>query len=118
MQIVFGEEAANQLKTKYTVLKLEDVDTGSGILHPYCVIPVEQIAMQMATLEQDIALHDKFVDAIGKNDAKLCESLAPHLLGKFGGELDTFYQIVVDRCQTTGQATLVLPAVPEDQKTP
>jgi hypothetical protein len=109
MQIVFGEQTANELREKYTVLELESVTTPTGILNPYCVIPVEQIALQMANLEQDIALHNQFIGAIKSNDTKLCMDLLEHLLGKFGGEVDTFYEIVAQRCKETGSTTLVLP---------
>jgi hypothetical protein len=42
-------------------------------------------------------LHNEFVQANKDGDAKLCIDLMEHLLGKFGGELDTFYQEVCNR---------------------
>ena len=108
MQIVFGKETADQLREKYTVLELEQIVTPQGVLDPYCVIPVEQIALNMSTMEHDIELHHEFVRAIKENNVKLCEDLHEHLLGKFGGELDSFYDIVVQRCQDTGSTQLTL----------
>ena len=110
MQIIFGEQTAKDLGEKYTVLELEPVHTPTGTLNPYCVIPVEQIALQMINLEQDIVLHNQFINAIKSNDTKLCIDLSEHLLGKFGGEVDSFYEIVVQRCKDNGSTTLVLPA--------
>ena len=115
MQIVFGEQTARELGEKYTVLELDTVQTPNGVLHPYCVIPMEQIALDMANLEHDVSLHNQFVQAIKANDPQLCMDLAEHLMGKFGGEVDTFYEIVVQRCKDTGSTLLVLP---ESQITP
>lgn len=109
MQIVFGEQTARELGEKYTVLELDTVQTANGVLHPYCVVPMEQIALDMANLEHDVSLHNKFVQAIKDNDVKLCLDLSDHLIGKFGGEVDTFYEIVVQRCKDTGSTQLVIP---------
>jgi hypothetical protein len=109
MQIVFGKQTAEQLKEKYTVLELEPILTAQGTLEPYCVIPVEQIALRMSSINNDIDLHEKFVQAIKDNNTKLCVDLHEHLIGKFGGELDSFYEIVVQRCKDTGSTQLVLP---------
>jgi hypothetical protein len=113
MQIVFGKETVEQLKEKYTVLELEKISTPSGTLEPYCVIPVEQIALNLSHIEHDIQLHEKFVQAIKDNDVKLCLDLHEHLVGKFGGELDSFYDIVTQRCKDTGSAQLILPDQPQ-----
>lgn len=113
MQIVFGKDNVTQLREKYTVLELEEVKTPNGMLEPYCVIPVEHIALNLGQIGPDIALHEKFVQAIKDNDVKLCLDLYEHLLGKFGGELDSFYQIVAERCRDTGSTKLVLPQQPE-----
>ncbi len=109
MQIVFGKQTAEQLKEKHTVLELEPVVTPQGTLEPYCVIPVERIALCMGTIHQDITLHEKFVQAIKDNNVKLCMDLHEHLIGKFGGELDSFYDIVAQRCKDTGSTALQLP---------
>ena len=64
MQIVFGKDNVTQLREKYTVLELEEVKTPNGMLEPYCVIPVEHIALNLGQIGPDIALHEKFVDAL------------------------------------------------------
>ena len=113
MQIVFGKNTVEQLREKYTVLELEEIDTPNGKLEPYCVIPVENIALSLGQIGPDIELHEKFVQAIKDNDVKLCIDLYEYLVGKFGGELDTFYEIVVERCKSTGSTKLVLPEQPQ-----
>lgn len=113
MHIVIGREIAEELREKYTVLELEAVpvdDTKNA--EAFCVIPVEKIAMEMQTLEQNIKLHNEFVQAIKDDKPQLCLDLAEHLKYKFGGELDTFYDIIVDRCKEHNSTKFVAPAVP------
>jgi hypothetical protein len=108
MQIVFNRVNADQLREKYTVLELEAVTVNDQTLEAFCVVPVEHIAMEMATLEYNVSLHEQLVLAIKNNDTDTCISIIPDLLGKFGGELDSFYEIVLARCKETGSTTLVL----------
>jgi len=42
-------------------------------------------------------LHNEFVNANKEKNAKLCHDLRPYLKGKWGGELDEFYDIVCGR---------------------
>ena len=102
MQIVFNRVNADQLREKYTVLELEAVTVNDQVLEAFCVIPVEHIAMEMATLEYNVSLHEQLVYAIKNNHTDACMSIIPDLLGKFGGELDSFYEIVLARCKETG----------------
>jgi hypothetical protein len=113
MHIVFGKETAKELREKYTVLELEEIETAKGTLEPYCVIPVEKMAMALSSMQNAISLHEKFVQAIKDHDTKMCIDLHEHLIGKFGGELDSFYDTVAHRCKETGSVKLVLPETPE-----
>ena len=108
MQIVFNRVTADQLREKYTVLELEAITVNDQILEAFCVVPVEHIAMEMATLEYNVSLHEQLVSAIKNNHTDTCMSIIPDLLGKFGGELDSFYEIVFARCKETGSTRLVL----------
>ena len=51
----------------------------------------------MALLDRYIELHEGFVKAYKENNYKLCEDIAEHLMGKFGGELDSFYTEILAR---------------------
>jgi hypothetical protein len=48
-------------------------------------------------LEHWKKLHREFVQANKEKNGKLCNDLAVYLTGKFGGELDEFYDIVCNR---------------------
>lgn len=98
MQIIFGKENAEKLREKYTVLELETFNVSGKLLEAYCVVPVENLAMDDITqVENNIRLHDQYVAALKNKDAKLCTELAEHLVGKWGKELDSFYSLTVDR---------------------
>lgn len=101
MQIVFGNEVADQLKDRYTILELETFDVEGQQVAAYCVVPAEKINLgEMPMLENNIKLHNEFLSALRSNDQKLCTDLSEHLFGKFGGELDSFYQEILNRFET------------------
>lgn len=112
MQIIFSKVVADQLAEKYTVLELEAVPVPEkqAVMETYCVVPAEKIALEMTSLESNINLHKQFVQAIKDNNPQLCIGLKEHLLGKFGGELDSFYDIVCERCEKQGNTTISIPA--------
>lgn len=115
MQIVFNRVNADQLREKYTVLELEAITVNEQTLEAFCVVPVEHIAMEMATLEYNVSLHEDLVAAIKNNEADNCIRIIPDLMGKFGGELDSFYEIILERCKTTGSTQFLMPEqVPEE----
>lgn len=103
MQIVYQKAVADQLKDKYTVLELEtfDVDMEDGTtqkLEAYCVVPSDKIPLvEMASLDAYKTLHAEFVNAYNSKNYQICKDLAEHLTGKFGGELDSFYEVIIDR---------------------
>lgn len=99
MNIILGKERADQLREKYTVLELESFDHPDGMQIPaYCVVPAEKIPIaELTLLTQWTDLHENLVKEFRKGNRVFCEQAIEHLMGKFGGELDTFYQHVIDK---------------------
>ena len=98
MQIIWDPAAAEQLKNSHTVLELETFDVKGIRMPTYCVVPAEKIGLAgFATLEKNKELHSAFVKAYYDKDYKLCRDIVEHLMGKFGGELDTFYEEIMSR---------------------
>ena len=98
MQIIFGKDNADQLREKYTVLELETFDVQGKMLQAYCVVPAEVIAMgEITQIETATKLHHEYVVGLKKNDYELCKFLASYLVGKWGGELDSFYELTLER---------------------
>jgi hypothetical protein len=98
MDIIFSRAAAEELSERYVVLELEPHLAGEDILETFCVVPGDKIPLnEMTKLLHWQKLHDEFVQANKDKNGKLCRDLAVHLIGKWGGELDEFYQIVCSR---------------------
>ena len=97
MQIVWDPEVIEQLRKSQTVLELETFQVEDRSLTAYCVVPAEKIFSEMAQLNNYIDLHKGFIVALNEKNYKLCEDIAEHLKGKFGGELDSFYNEILRR---------------------
>jgi len=98
MDIIFSRQAAEELSERYTVLELETHIVEDKILETFCVVPTELIPLtEITMLDHWKKLHREFVQANKDKNAKLCIDLAEHLKGKFGGDLDEFYEIVCSR---------------------
>ena len=98
MDIIFSRQVAEQISDNYIVLELEPHSVGEGILETFCVIPGDTISLEdVVKLDHWKKLHGEFVQANKDKNAKLCHDLRPYLTGKWGGELDEFYDIVCGR---------------------
>ena len=100
MNIIIGKDEAERLAEKYTVLPLETMKFKSNPELPattaYCLIeniPTEE----MNKIEEWKALHIKFYENYQKGNFTFCKQALEHLKGKWGGEIDSYYQIMSDR---------------------
>ena len=108
MHIVLTQAVANELRKKYTVLELDTMPHPDGPVPAFCVLPVEKIAMEMSSLDQNVNTHEQLIDAIKNNDCNQAMVLCENLFGKFGGELDSFYEVILDRVKNNNSTALVL----------
>jgi hypothetical protein len=98
MQLIFGHDNAEQLREQHTILELESVTKDGVTLDVYCLVPADKINLvELPQLEHNRKLHQAFVDAYKSQDFKICRDLHEHLLGKFGGEVDSFYTEIINR---------------------
>ena len=98
MQMIFNRTLAEELANRYIVLELEPHVVQDAVLETFCVVESEKIPLTEVTmLDHWKKLHKEFVQANKDKNGKLCRDLAEHLIGKFGGEVDSFYEIVVSR---------------------
>ena len=98
MQIVFKKEVADRLRDRYTVLELETFQVGDQEVEAFCVLPVEKLVFSdLTALGADTQLHQQFIDAVARQDYVTCCNMYLTMLGKFGGELDSFYTAINDR---------------------
>ena len=99
MQLIFGRENAEKLREKYTVLDLETLPTEDArTLEVYCLIPAEKMPIsELPDLETYITLHNEFLRGYQEQQFNYCRQSAEYLIGKFGGEVDSFYEEIIKR---------------------
>jgi hypothetical protein len=107
MNIIFGSTLIEEISAKYTVLELDSIPhPEQGLVPAYCVVPVEKIVFEMSILETNVALHSQLIEAMHHGKTELTTELCHLLKGKFGGELDTFYDEIISRVERTNSTML------------
>jgi len=98
MQIIVGRDVADKLSESYTVLELEEVTKDGITLEAFVVIPADVMKpMDMASIDADVEVHNQYLKALKEGNIEVCSALSQYLIGRFGGEVDTFYQYTLDR---------------------
>ena len=98
MQIIFGRENAEKLRERYTVLDLETVEKEGTSLEVFCLIPGDKIGLaDLPQLDSWTKLHNDFLNGYHTQQYDYCRQCIEHLIGKFGGEVDTFYEEILKR---------------------
>jgi len=105
MQIIWDQAAAARLKNSHTLLELETFFVNGENITAYCVIPAEKILQELPELETYKQLHSAFVRAFNEKDYKLCHDTVEHLRGRFGGELDSFYDTIISKINNDQSTT-------------
>lgn len=105
MQIIFGKDNAEELRNRYTVLELEQLPIeGHGIIEAFCVIPAEKIGLnELPQIDSWIKLHHDFLHGYKTEQYDYCLQCIGHLMGKFGGEVDSFYEEIQNRINSIPQ---------------
>jgi hypothetical protein len=97
MQIIFDEKLVPSMRERHTVLELDTI-MQDGLAAPitlYAVIEHVPI-LEMAELENLKELHAQLIGHYKMGDWHLVPHAVEPLMGKFNGELDSFYQEVLD----------------------
>jgi hypothetical protein len=92
MNIILGTENAKQAEAKYTVLELDTlmIEKDCNAVTAYCLI--EQVPIdQMSQIENSVKLHQDLMKNYRQRNWNYCEQAITHLMGQWGGELDSFY---------------------------
>jgi hypothetical protein len=100
MNIIFDKSMLpSELDGQFTIFKLETIVAENGqSLEPYCVVETARIpTKEIEMLDYWRRFHDEFLASAAQENYKLCRDIAEHLMGKFGGELDSFYTVVCER---------------------
>ena len=110
MHIIFGKEKVqldesdvdiDTLKTQYSIVPLDRVrySEQGEVIQSWCLLSGENTStMEEAPhLPRLIELHENMMQNYYRREWKFCEDAAENLKGRFGGELDSFYQHFLNR---------------------
>ena len=101
MHIVLGKETADQLRERFTVLELETFYEDGKEVTAFCVIPADKMPLSDITvLTQWTDLHANLITEYYKENYPYCVDAIEHLMGKFSGELDSFYEEILSRIKS------------------
>ena len=97
MNIIFGTREAQQLSDKYIVLELDTVTIrGSNPVPVYCLI--ENMPLdELPRAEKFKQLHAELIENYRKRNWDFCLQAIGHLIGFWGGQVDSFYEILSAR---------------------
>lgn len=92
MNIIMGTDQAQLFKEKYTVLELDTFKIMPSGQHipAYCVVENIPI-LDLAKIDNMSRLHNGLIENYRKKNWNYCTQALEHLVGFWGGELDTFY---------------------------
>jgi hypothetical protein len=96
MHIIFKKHLT-EIDSKYTVLDLDTFKLSDGTLHTACCV-IENIPILELTQTENLKeLHANLIENYGLKNWNYCEQAIDHLIGKWGGEVDTFYTELTNR---------------------
>jgi hypothetical protein len=90
MHIIFKNNISS-LEEKYTVLDLDTFRLPDGNVHTACCVVENMPIQELAQADNFKELHANLILEYGKRNWNYCEQAIEQLVGKWGGELDSFY---------------------------
>ena len=98
MNVIFGRSNAELLGDRYLVLELEKLQSDGKSVECFCAVPWEELtSSNMSAVQHYAQLHQRLIENLNEKNYLVCHDLIEHLLGKFGGHLDSFYEIILER---------------------
>lgn len=97
MNIIFGTSEAQKLSDKYIVLELDTIRIRDGNpITVYCL--VENMPLdELPKAEKFKELHTDLLENYRKRNWNFCIQAIDHLIGFWGGQVDSFYEILSAR---------------------
>lgn len=109
MKVIFGKQQADTISNRMTVLEL-DTFFQPGLPEPvtaYAVLDNTAIPLQeIPALENFVELHNNLMAEYRKQNWNYVEHSIEHLQGKWKGELDSFYEELINRVSTLKETKL------------
>ena len=107
MNIILGTENIQEVGDKHIVLELDTLvyPNSDAPVTAYCLVEATGLD-QLMGIDQWLDLHNKLMENYKKGDFRFCKSAIEHLIGKFNGELDTFYSTMLERVKVLEKESL------------
>ena len=90
MNIIFKENA-KEIQEKYTVLDLDTFLMPDGAVHTACCVVENIPILELSQTTSLKDLHAKLIENYANKNWSYCEQAIEQLVGKWSGELDSFY---------------------------
>jgi hypothetical protein len=105
MNIIFKENSAD-IEKRYVVLDLDTFSIPDGSTHTVCCV-IENIPItELSETENLKAVHADLIASYGQRNWDQCEQAIEQLVGKWGGEVDSFYEDIRSRVNRLKTLTL------------
>jgi len=103
MNIIFNEQLADELRDKYVILELDTV-MQPQLPKPLTLHALVEIGLNdIPTINFFREMHQDMVAAYKSSNWDRAIELANGLVGHFNGELDEFYNLVLDFCKESAK---------------
>lgn len=107
MNIIFDSPLVSDLKQRHIVLELDTfvIKPMTTPIASYCIIdkvPLDEIS----TMEHYVRLHQSMIDHYKKQQWSVCRDAILLLKGRWGGELDSFYNEFANRIEQLANESL------------
>lgn len=90
MNIIFKQHL-NDEYARYTVLDLDTFELADGTQHTACCVIENTPIQELSVLPSLRQLHENLIKNLALKNWDFCEQAIEQLMGKWGGEVDSFY---------------------------
>ena len=90
MNIIFKQHL-NDEYARYTVLDLDTFELADGTQHTACCVIENTPIHELSVLPSLRQLHENLIKNLALKNWDFCEQAIEQLMGKWGGEVDSFY---------------------------
>lgn len=109
MKVIFGRDAAAAISERMTVLELDTLyqEGLKESVTAFAVLDNTDVPLQeLPLMENHLKLHTTMMLEYRARNFSYCEQALEHLRGKWGGEIDSFYDELQNRINSLKTATL------------
>jgi hypothetical protein len=98
MYIIVGDENISSIDENYLILELDTFKTDKKLVPTFCVVDFNNLNIDKLTNSNSHKeLHDNLIKNYKLGNWDFCIAAVKYLIGKFNGELDSFYVTLVTR---------------------